>query len=436
MDTRSGSARDTGTRFWGSCLLPRAGTIAAIVSLSLSACGGGNGGGGGVDDDGGIEFPKIDRHPPPWPLASRGPLAAMPTYDPAATNPGQIDLRGFDLSALDLRGSQAELEQADFDDRTVWPPAERMPADFNGRVIMELGKNPGLRIRSLHEQGITGRGVGIAIIDQPLLVDHQEYTGRLRLYEEINIWPNEVAGMHGAGVASIAAGQTVGVAPDADLYYIGSTNSDEDASGGTSTRNWTYYAQAVRRILAVNAGLPASQRIRVLAMQVRWYSGQKGYDEIMAAVKDAGVAGIFVVSSSLEETSGLKFHGLGRDPLADPDTFESYQRPTWSPAPTAAGYDLSLYVATDRLLVPMDARAIASPNGNDEYVFYRRGGWSWAIPYIAGVYALACQVDPTMTPERFWALAMQTGRTIQVTDEGQSYILGPILDPTAFLAVP
>lgn len=30
----------------------------------------------------------------------------------------------------------------------------------------------------------TGRGVGIAIIDLTLLVDHQEYSGQLRLYEE------------------------------------------------------------------------------------------------------------------------------------------------------------------------------------------------------------------------------------------------------------
>jgi hypothetical protein len=63
---------------------------------------------------------------------------------------------------------------------------------------------------------------------------------------------------------------------------------------------------------------------------VNWKSAQNGYAEIMAAVADARAAGIFVVSSSLEETTGLKFHGLDRDPLADPDTFKSYQRPTCS----------------------------------------------------------------------------------------------------------
>ena len=54
---------------------------------------------------------------------------------------------------------------------------------------MELGKDPGLGVRQLQAQGITGSGVGIAIIDQPMLVDHQEYASRLKLYEEINIDP-------------------------------------------------------------------------------------------------------------------------------------------------------------------------------------------------------------------------------------------------------
>lgn len=433
MDTRSGRAKDAGLRFRGWRLGARAGYrlgIAALAALSLGACQGSSGG------DSGIAFPKIDRHPLPWPRASRGPLAAMPTYDPASTNPNPVDLRGFDLSALDLRDSQAALEQASFDDRTVWPPEERMPAGFNGRGIMEASKNPGLRIRSLHEQGITGRGVGIAMIDQILLTDHQEYSARLRLYEEILLSPTEVADMHGAGVASLAVGKTVGVAPEADLYYIATTNSDANAAAGTDPRTWTSYAQAVRRIIEINAGLPAGQKIRVLAMQVRWFLGQNGYDAITAAVKDAQAAGIFVVSSSLEETSGLKFHGLDRDLLGDPDSFESHRRPSWSPTLTSAGFDLSPYLATDRLLFPMDARTTASPNGNDEYAFYRQGGWSWAIPYIAGVYALACQADPTTTPDRFWATAMQTGRTIQVTHAGESYALGPIIDPAAFIAVP
>jgi hypothetical protein len=49
------------------------------------------------------------------------------------------------------------------------------------------------------------------------------------------------------------------------------------------------------------------------------------------------------------------------------------------------------------------------------------------------MYALAAQVDPAIIPERFWAMAMETGRTIEVKHEGRAVPLGPILDPAALI---
>jgi hypothetical protein len=47
---------------------------------------------------------------------------------------------------------------------------------------------------------------------------------------------------------------------------------------------------------------------------------------------------------------------------------------------------------------------------------------------------LAVQVDPKITPERFWALAMKTGRTVEMKDGGKTVSLGPILDPVQLIA--
>ncbi len=46
------------------------------------------------------------------------------------------------------------------------------------------------------------------------------------------------------------------------------------------------------------------------------------------------------------------------------------------------------------------------------------------------VYALAVQVEPDVTPQRFWALATKTGRVV----ERQDVSLGPILDPVRLIA--
>src|SRR5581483_10485155 len=122
------------------------------------------------------------------------------------------------------------LTWASFDSSTIWPQSARLPGAYDPARVMELGKDPGLGIRSLHARGITGRGIGIAIIDQPLLIDHQEYASQLRLYEEVGLSivtrglsTHTVANLHGCATASVAVGRSCGVAPEADLYYIATT---------------------------------------------------------------------------------------------------------------------------------------------------------------------------------------------------------------------
>jgi hypothetical protein len=368
----------------------------------------------------------IVRHPEPDDYSGFNVYTEPPTYDPNSTEQWQMDLRSSDLTKLDLSKSRDDLLHADFDSKTKWPSAEKMPTDFDWQTIIEIGKDPGLGIRELHQQGIDGTGVAIAIIDQPLLVDHVEYKDRIRLYEEINVQPDSRAAMHGAAVTSIAVGKTVGVAPKADMYYIGSWTGDWEPATNNFTWNFTYYAQAVRRILEINKDLPADHKIRVIAMQVGWSPDQAGYDEITAAVNEAKAQGIFVVSSSLSDIYGLHFQGLGKLPTSDPNNFESYLPGSWWEKDYYDGMPLK-----DTLLIPMDSRTTASPNGTEDYVFYRKGGWSWSIPYIAGTYALAVQVKPDITPEQFWETALQTGRTIQLQHDGREYEFGVILDHQA-----
>jgi hypothetical protein len=376
-----------------------------------------------------VTFPKIDRRPAAnaW-LGNRGSLTEIPSYDPDNDYPLQVDLRSYDLSASDLSSSLDDLLFCTFNSRTNWPPAERMPPEFDYEKIMELGKNPGLGVRDLHAHGITGANVGIAIIDQPLLTKHQEYADRLRLYEEISVDPWEEASMHGAAVASITVGQTTGVAPEADLYYIGAWTTDWEA--GRSTWNFSYYAQGIRRVIEINEQLPENRKIRVIAMQVGWLPEHNGYDDIMAACEEAKAAGMFIVSSCIDDIHGSEFQiqGLGRYPMADPDIFESYEPGIFWANDFYNGWRFS-----DKLLIPMDSRTTASPCGNDEFVWYSSGGFSWITPYIAGVYALAVQVEPSITPERFWSLAMYTGRTIEIVHNNETIPLGTIVDPVALI---
>jgi Subtilase family len=355
-------------------------------------------------------------------------LTSIPKFDVNSTDPWQVDLRSRDLTEINMSTSLADLMYADFDSKTQWPTSDKMPVDFDTQKIMETGKDPGLGMRALHEQGVAGKGVGIAMIDQTLLVDHVEYKDRIRVYEEAE----DITGgwvevqMHGPAVASIAVGKTVGVAPEADLYYI--ATGDCGGASGIQDLDFSCRAKAIQRIVQINKDLPADRKIRVLSMAFGWGPQSKGYDEITAAVNEAKSAGIFVISSSLSETDGLNFHGLGRNSLSDPNSFQSYEPGLWW---QQQFYEQGL--AKDTLLVPMDSRTTASPTGTEDYVFYREGGWSWSIPYLASTYALAVQVKPEITPEEFWATALQTGKTIQIRHDGKDYDFSVILDPQTLI---
>jgi hypothetical protein len=55
------------------------------------------------------------------------------------------------------------------------------------------------------------------------------------------------------------------------------------------------------------------------------------------------------------------------------------------------------------------------------------------VPTIAGVYALACQVKPEITPAVFWELALKTGTTIAVGKAGDTSQFGKIIDPVKLI---
>jgi hypothetical protein len=257
------------------------------------------------------------------------------------------------------------------------------------------------------------------------------------MYEEVHCL-SEQAEMHAPAVASIAAGKTVGVAPEANLYFIGCTNFT--LVNNTYELDFTWIAKAIERIIEVNKTLPEGQKIRVLSISAAWSPYVKGYDEMTAMVNRAVKEGIFVVSSNLFETYKNKFyfHGLDIDILSDKDAPSSYNIFSWPlwllQVRNIPGFS-NLYESTfdnnppkELLLIPETSKTTASPTGDSDYVFYRSGGWSWVIPYISGLYALSCQVKPDITPEVFWNTALETGYPKTIVKANKNY-MGKIVNP-------
>ena len=112
-------------------------------------------------------------------VAGKGALdmAEMEALQEEATTPFR-DLRGG-ICGIPVQ----TLAEDEYD------PAQIMTFTFNAgtiftgheaeaAAILEAGKNPGLGVRALHDEGVTGKGVNVAIIDQNLLLDHPEFAER------------------------------------------------------------------------------------------------------------------------------------------------------------------------------------------------------------------------------------------------------------------
>ncbi|HGY54514.1 MAG TPA: hypothetical protein ENK44_02310 [Caldithrix abyssi] len=307
-------------------------------------------------------------------------------------------LQNVSLRKVDLSHESAWLATMPFDSRTEWPAADSLPAGFDPHRLLEAGKNPGLGIRSLHAQGITGRGVGLAVIDQPLLLDNEEYAERLVRYDATGM-----AGippqMHGSPIAAVAVGKDLGVAPDAALSWFAVPMWEKDNAG---------YIRALRMIFALNELLPLDEMIRVVSISDGRFAVKKHFSQWRTVLKEAEERGIFVVTC---DTSTWRFGTLSRIEGADPDLAESYQIGKYS-------------LPDDVIRIPAGNKTLAGHSGPGVYFYDREGGRSWAAPYLAGLAALALQVNPQIRPQQIKALLLKTAVLTSA---------GAVVNPTGFI---
>lgn len=301
--------------------------------------------------------------------------------------------QGQDLTGKDFAGvSKALMLTATYDTETTWPASGKLPAGFDPAQVLAAGRDPGLGVRRLHERGITGAGVAVAVIDKPIRQDHREFAGRFTYVEVDAKNPRiKTPHWHGMACASIFAGATTGVAPASQLYYI--------ATPDVRSTRWANYAAAVEKVLAINAGLPREQQIRVVSLSdgpLPRDIGSAALTRFDDAVRRAEAAGVAVVNCN-ELNFAIRFGSAGAPPdrdRNDPDSYDPWLRATG--------------VSQDELVLPADYRTTASNAGTDAYAYWGEGGRSWACPYLAGMIALGVQVKPDATPAELYQAVVAT----------------------------
>lgn len=257
------------------------------------------------------------------------------------------------------------------------------------KQIIEYGKVPPLGIKDLHKIGVNGAGVNVAIIDQPLALEHPEYREQIAVYK-IFAPDGEPMGssMHGPAVASLLAGKEIGVANQAKVYYAAVPMWLGDAQ---------YEVQALKWIMEINSKLPEKDKIKFVSISADpGYKDlrPKNYDLWPKAVEEAEKSGLCVLDCSRE-------HGFVSSGYIDYQTKKfHYGSPDYECDQAKQG----------KVHVPNSLRTVAESYDNEKfsYAYNGVGGLSWGIPFAAGVLCLGQQVNPKLSAMQLKKLLIES----------------------------
>lgn len=348
------------------------------------------------------------------------------------------NLRRKDLSDKDLSKVPVDiLEKTDFDTTTKWPSKENLPTGFSPEQLLEDAKNPGLGIKKLHEQGITGQGIVVAIIDQTLDIDHEEYKEAIIDYTEYGKAKEESISMHGPAVASLLVGKNCGVAPGAKLVY---------KAVPSGKRDFHFKTKALNDIIEKNKNAQPNEKIRIISCSVGYVKEipEPGLDEWIQTLNKAKESGIFVVDV-IGNQLNISPKGCGK--AKDKDNFNNYYPKLNSDGNIKEDEELKkLYLEKDinkiikklrelnlkkltnindsilkekieerinelekTIYIPCDYRTMASSwKEKEQYMYNGSGGISWSVPYLAGLFALALQIDPLIDQEKLVSIIKES----------------------------
>ena len=331
---------------------------------------------------------------------------------------------GDDVQNKDLRNynfSEAwDLHTVSFNEDTIFPPALQKTA----LSTMKRGQNPGLGVRALHERGITGKGVNVAIIDEPLDMGHPEYAGKIIEYKDFS--GEADFSSQGSGVAGLLAGESMGTAPGVNIYYA--------AVPAWDMYDARYYALALDWIIELNSGLPEDEKIKAVCISpnpenpLPWINVEEYLISFMRAEKE----GILVLDCTDEH--GVALGACSYDYENPEDVSLCKPKGAYRIAIAPYHYDgeaKEIFTGEEpnenMLRVPISYKTLPE-TGEDSSYKYRydtKGQLSWALPYATGVLAMGWQLSPELGGDKMIEILFDTA---YIDKSGNKYI-----NPKAFI---
>lgn len=309
---------------------------------------------------------------------------------------------------------------------TEFKKNEQKTITFSNNVFFES-----LGIDKLHEQGITGKGVGVCVIDSGIY-NHEDFGDKVVAWKDFSPLnadaPADLLG-HGtiitgliAGDGKASDGKIQGVAPDVDIISARASSVSESILA----LQWAIENKDKYNIKVVNIsmGAPSSSVTLDPWAQAASKAVEAGLTVVVAAGNDGpkrgtvtspGTSPDVITVGTIDDrgTVGLNDDIIdtksGRGP-----TKEGINKPDiWAP-----GVNISS---------TSSPAAIVSGDSKFEGKYTVRSGSSLSTPIVSGVCALLLQANPMISPEEIKSLLRETANN--VLDPENSDINGLAINP-------
>jgi len=244
-------------------------------------------------------------------------------------------------------------------------------------------------LNTVHQKGITGKGVTIAVIDGPVDTSNPALKGaNITDKSRCTIQDSPEGIRHGTDMAIILVSPITGVAPDATLYTYQSSTSTTTSNGSCDSNGDRLNTIAALINQAVEDGaqfISVSQTVNESSNELKW------------AITNAITKGVIIVAAAGNEALPDDITTLGRysgvvgvSAINSDGTFASYS--SWGDGVVTAAFGAPYNTYDVNTGEPVTVQ-----------------GTSISTPLVAGMLALARQKWPDATTNQILQLLVHTG---------------------------
>lgn len=298
----------------------------------------------------------------------------------------------LDLSAHDLSKVSLELlSKVAFSSTTIWPTQSKLPKGFNPQSILNYTSTTSNTVINLHNQGIDGEGITIAVIDNRFQGEnHIEFVNANLIKCTLSNAEIGDYHFHMEDVLAKLCGKNLGIAPKSKILYY-EVSDEEDCS-----------LDVLNALKNIKTRILNGEKIRIINYSYSLTDDDNPFiyqQECIKLVEELKQLNCELVDST---RFGEQFFCCGTNFLNGKDEIDDYK-----PASFAKGKPYENKVK-DKINILCSGRTIPEFCTINGYKYESIDCFSWTIPQAVGYYALCLQVNPNLTFKAFTELCQKS----------------------------